>query len=139
MSGASPLVPVSWGELLDKLTILEIKKARIDTPEARANVEREWTLLSAIAGRVTAAPGVEPLLAELRQVNEALWKIEDAIRDREAEQDFGADFVALARSVYRENDRRAAVKRRINLLLKSELVEEKSYSAGGRSAHEAAA
>lgn len=125
-----PLAPVSWGELLDKITILEIKVARIAAAPARANVARELSLLQAIAAPALARADLAPPLEQLRRVNAALWNIEDAIRLKEAQQDFGAGFVALARSVYRTNDERAAIKRSINNLLGSALVEEKSYAAG---------
>ncbi|HEX4738479.1 MAG TPA: DUF6165 family protein [Allosphingosinicella sp.] len=129
-SPSSPLVPVSWGELLDKLTILEIKRARIADAAKRANVEREYRLLRDIAAPAIEAEATGPLLAQLKAVNEALWEIEDAIRTKEAEGDFGPGFVCLARSVYRQNDERAALKRRLNLQLNSDLVEEKSYREG---------
>lgn len=122
------LVPVSWGELLDKITILEIKAARIADVERLANVRRELDALSqaqAAAGPVP--PEATPVITELKAVNEALWEIEDALRDLEAAQDFGPDFVRLARSVYVTNDRRAALKWQLNLLTASDLVEEKSY------------
>jgi hypothetical protein len=125
---ASPSVPVSWGELLDKITILEIKRARIARNEARANVEREHRLLGAIGATVLDRGDVAPLFDALRRINEQLWEIEDAIRAEEAEARFGDEFVRLARSVYKRNDERAAIKRRINALLGSELVEEKSYA-----------
>ncbi|WP_231639220.1 DUF6165 family protein [Sphingomonas profundi] len=125
---ASPAVPVSWGELLDKITILEIKRARIARPEARANVARELRLLRAIGRPALRRADVTPLVAALREVNETLWEIEDAIREEEADARFGADFIRLARAVYKRNDERAAIKRRINALLESELVEEKSYA-----------
>jgi len=125
---ASPAVPVSWGELLDKITILEIKRARIARPEARANVEKERGLLGAIGASALGRADVAALVAELRAVNEALWEIEDALREKEAEARFGAEFIRLARSVYQRNDERAAIKRRINALLDSDLVEEKSYA-----------
>lgn len=128
-SSASPSVPVSWGELLDKITILEIKCARIARPEARANVAREYALLRDIAADAMRRPGVASLLGELKSVNEELWDIEDDIREKEAEAQFGPDFISLARSVYRQNDRRADLKRAINLCLCSDLVEEKSYRA----------
>lgn len=124
----SPFVPVSWGELLDKITILEIKRARIDRPEARRNIEREHDLLRTAGAAVIGRRDIQPLMAALRRVNEALWEIEDAIRIEEAASRFGAAFVRLARSVYLRNDERAAIKRRINAVLGSELVEEKSYA-----------
>ena len=123
-----PRVPVSWGELVDKITILQIKSERIAAREARANVTRELTSLSRTAGEAIRSGKLEPLIAQLRAVNEELWEIEDKIREREAEGDFGQRFVQLARSVYKKNDLRAAIKRRINEALGSELVEEKSYA-----------
>ena len=124
----TPCVPVSWGELLDKITILEIKRARIAAPEARANVEKEYRLLHAIGERVLARQPIGALFEALRRVNEELWEIEDAIREQEALGRFSAAFVELARSVYRKNDTRAHIKRDINNLLGSALVEEKSYA-----------
>jgi hypothetical protein len=125
---AVPSVPVSWGELLDKITILEIKRERIARPDARSNVEREYAMLNEAAARVLGIDGIAPLLQRLKRVNETLWDVEDAIRAQEADARFGTRFVALARSVYKTNDERAALKRRINALLNSELVEEKSYA-----------
>ena len=126
---AAPRVPVSWGELLDKIAILEIKQRRIAEPGARANVARELAALSAIAAGVSTR-SITPLLVELRRVNELLWDIEDAVRREDAHGRFGAEFVRLARQVYRRNDERAAIKRAINERLWSELIEEKSYAAG---------
>ncbi|MFD1611613.1 DUF6165 family protein [Sphingomonas tabacisoli] len=126
---AIPSVPVSWGELLDKITILEIKRERIDRPDALRNVETEHRLLREAAARVLAIEALTPLIDRLRRVNETLWDIEDAIREQEADARFGTRFVALARSVYKTNDERAALKRRINTLLQSELVEEKCFSS----------
>lgn len=126
-----PDAPISWGELFDKIAILEIKSERIVAPDAVANVRAELTLLQGVAAQAPAAGGLDDLRAELAQVNLALWEIEDAIREHEQVQDFGERFVALARSVYRENDRRAAIKRRINRLLGSQIVEEKSYAGSG--------
>jgi len=122
-------VPVSPGELLDKISILEIKAERIDDGAKHANVERELDLLTGL----WHAAGLESneiteLRARLRAINERLWDIEDAIRDCERRGDFGERFVDLARSVYRTNDRRAALKRRINQRLDSTIVEEKSYA-----------
>ncbi len=126
---AAPSVPVSWGELLDKITILEIKSERITRADARANVAREYRLLRAIGAEVLSRSGVARLVAALKRVNEALWEIEDAIREQEAKRQFGTEFVKLARSVYQRNDERAALKREINLALESELIEEKSYAS----------
>jgi hypothetical protein len=124
MTGSQPPhIPVSWGELIDKITILEIKQEKLP-PDARAFVTRELAALTALE----QPERVGPLKAELKDINRALWDIEDAIRDKERAGSFDADFIALARSVYRTNDRRAAVKRQIDLLLNSPLREEKSYT-----------
>ena len=128
---ACPHAPVSWGELLDKISILQIKRERIDRVEARANVQRELEQLEKIAVAVWQDARILPLQDRLKAVNEALWEIEDAIRLKEREGNFGAEFVALARSVYKRNDERAAVKREMNRLLDSDLVEEKSYAEEG--------
>lgn len=133
---ASPVVPVSWGELIDKMTILEIKQERIVAPQAKANVAKEYGLLREAAGPVAGRDGVAALRAALKAVNEALWEIEDDIRSKEAERDFGDGFVRLARSVYKRNDERAALKRQLNRLLESELVEEKSYAGSFEAAAE---
>jgi hypothetical protein len=121
-------VPVSWGELVDKITILRIKAERIACKDARANVAHELAALGRVAGQAIRGGEVAPLIEQLQAVNEELWEIEDRIREREAEGDFGQRFVQLARSVYKKNDLRAAIKRRINEALGSELVEEKSYA-----------
>lgn len=118
-------VPISWGELVDKITILEIKAERIDDPKKLANVTRELWLLNRKLSPV--AQQVLRLKLRLKDVNTKLWDIEDQIRDCEREQDFGPRFVELARAVYVTNDQRADVKREINFALSSELVEEKSY------------
>lgn len=121
-------VPVSVGELLDKIAILEIKAERIHDASKRANVLRELTILREIwEASPLAALDLGELRQALRAVNERLWDIEDAIRDKERQGDFGAEFVALARSVYLHNDERARIKREINLRTGSALVEEKSY------------
>jgi hypothetical protein len=121
------LIPVSAGELVDKLTILRVKVARIDATK-RANVEKELALLEAVAARdLAAVTELDALSAELEAVNAALWDIEEGKRDCERRRDFGPAFVALARKVYIENDRRAAIKRHINDAAGSEIVEEKSY------------
>ncbi|HRD72028.1 MAG TPA: DUF6165 family protein [Aquimonas sp.] len=121
-------VPVSFGELLDKIAILEIKSERITDAAKLINIRREldalnrtWSMHPAAAVDITA------LRAALKAVNERLWVIEDDIRLQEKAQDFGAEFVRLARSVYFENDERARIKRDINLELGSAYVEEKSY------------
>jgi hypothetical protein len=120
-------VPVSWGELVDKITILQIKSDRMADEHKLANVRRELQLLSEKLGEYAALSEVRRLTGELYEVNAALWDIEDDIRDCENSGDFGERFVALARSVYITNDRRADLKREVNLALGSELMEEKSY------------
>jgi hypothetical protein len=122
-----PRIPVSWGELLDKITILEIKVEHLGDKDARANAAKELALLRESAAPAMAGGEVTALVARLKQVNQALWDIEDRIRDLERAGDFGPGFVELARSVYRRNDERGAVKREINLALGSVLIEEKSY------------
>jgi hypothetical protein len=129
-STAEILAPVSPGELIDKITILAIKSRRIGDPAKLANVRAELEALrncwqqSRYAGSDVAADE-----AALTAVNERLWDIEDRIRDKERAKTFDAEFIELARSVYIENDQRAAIKKRINLALGSSLVEEKSYAA----------
>jgi hypothetical protein len=114
--------------LIDKITILEIKAARLGDASALANVRTELARLAEIAGPPLAAHAALAALRDrLRAVNAALWEVEDAIRDKEAAHAFDAQFIALARAVYRHNDARAAIKREINLLAGSEIVEEKSY------------
>jgi hypothetical protein len=126
---ADPIVPVSWGELLDKIAILEIKRLRLRAPEAVANAERELAALNPCLTMLVPAPaGLAELRAALAAVNLRLWTIEDRIREKDALGDFGAEFVALARSVYRENDERGRIKQAINSLLGSGIVEEKQYS-----------
>jgi len=124
-----PSIPVSWGELVDKITILQIKAERIAVREARANVARELASLSRVAGDAIRSSAVIPLMQQLRAVNAELWEIEDDIRECEAHSEFSERFIELARSVYKKNDMRAAIKRRINDALGSELVEEKSYAS----------
>ena len=127
---ATPHIPVSWGELIDKITILEIKAARLTSATALQNVRNELAQLTEKTLPLgDMAPQVAPLKADLTRVNEALWEIEDKIRDKEAAKAFDAAFIEMARSVYVTNDQRAALKRRINQLLASELVEEKGYAA----------
>jgi len=122
-------IPVSAGELVDKITILRVKAERI-APEKRLNVVRELDALEAVGREhLPPTPEMQQLTAELHEVNGLLWDVEEGKRDAERRKDFGARFVELARAVYIENDRRAAIKRRINDLLGSEIVEEKSYDA----------
>jgi hypothetical protein len=124
------LVPISPGELLDKITILRIKSARITDAAKLANVRRELDLLERTwrESHYARAHDVSADERALQEVNERLWDIEDRIRDKERDQAFDAQFVSLARAVYVENDERAAVKKRINTVLGSSIVEEKSYA-----------
>ena len=122
------LVPVSPGEVLDKITILEIKSERMDDPVKVANVRIELALLEATwAQSVTPDPVIQDLHDQLKQINEALWEIEDDIRDKERVKEFGQQFIDLARKVYFTNDRRSEVKKQLNLHLGSQIIEEKSY------------
>ena len=121
-------VPVSPGEVLDKITILEIKSERINDAGKGANVKRELELLS--ASWLEAVDQDDTILrihAELKTINEALWEIEDDIRDKERGREFDQVFIELARSVYVTNDQRANAKKELNTYLGSEIVEEKSY------------
>ena len=122
-------VDIAPGELIDKITILEIKAERIEHEEKLKNVRIELEVLEkARDAAIVSSSELSELANQLKAVNEALWEIEDDIRDCERNGDFGPKFIELARSVYRSNDRRAALKRQINELLGSKLVEEKSYS-----------
>lgn len=122
------LVPVSFGELLDKIAILQIKSERMTDPDKLANVRAELSALEQIwMAHSAAVADIGKLRAELKAVNERLWAIEDAIRIKEKAQAFDGEFVELARSVYFENDERARIKREINTALGSAYVEEKSY------------
>lgn len=121
-------IPMSPGELLDKITILEIKSERIDDEAKLANVRRELELLNATWTQAVAADDtIERLHRELKSINEALWEIEDDIRDKERVREFDERFIELARAVYFTNDKRAAAKKELNLHLGSQIVEEKSY------------
>jgi hypothetical protein len=127
-TGEPVLVPIAVGELADKITILEIKAERITDAAKLRNVCSELEQLRAVWDRQGRRPAaLEALTQELKKVNESLWVIEDEIRDCERAQDFGPQFIALARAVYRTNDRRAEIKREINLLAGSDIIEEKSY------------
>lgn len=123
----TPLVPISWGELFDKISILEIKVERITSETARANVAHELSMLRRAAETCPGNEKLADLRMALRQVNEELWDIEDAIRRKEHAGAFDAAFIALARSVYQRNDERARIKRAISLALASPLIEEKQY------------
>ena len=128
------LIPVSTGELVDKITILEIKKRKIKQPEALKNVSTELQLLqdifNSLAQKFSENENAkkDEIKRDLEKINLQLWDVEDALRSHETKQHFGPEFIKLARSVYILNDQRAQLKRSINILCNSSLVEEKSYS-----------
>lgn len=124
-------VPVSLGELVDKITILQIKAERIEDAGKRANVQVELDGLMQIWSDIEARqPEVAPIRQQLRQVNEAMWDVQDALRAKEAAQDFGAEFIELARAVGRTNGERVGLKNDINRMAGSMFIEEKEYKAG---------
>ena len=125
----SPKIPISWGELFDKITILQIKLENITSKNALENVEQELKKLQSILTQngLKTMETIQ-LEGELRRTNQQLWGIEDKIRDKERANSFDDEFIQLARSVYITNDERSRIKRKINDLLGSELVEEKSYA-----------
>jgi hypothetical protein len=130
-------IPGSPGELIDKITILELKVRHFSDAAKRATVQRQLGQLQALWSRHVdsrALPQIEAAVGELREVNAALWDIEEDLRALEAAGDFGQRFVELARSVYRTNDRRAGAKRLIDAALGSAMIEEKSYETGQRNA-----
>jgi hypothetical protein len=123
-------VNVSAGELVDKITILEIKASRLADAEKCRHVRQELEMLHTVRDRaLEPSPPLTELSDELKYINLELWRIEDEIRLHEQKKDFGPEFIELARAVYRSNDRRSELKRQINALLGSALVEEKSYPA----------
>jgi hypothetical protein len=126
--GVPPRVDVSWGELLDKISILEIKTRRMTSPASLTNVRRELEhLRAALAGHAPLPLHVERKRSSLRATNEKLWDLEDAVRACEADQRFDAHFVELARKIYEFNDERAKIKQQINTLMRSAFIEEKEY------------
>jgi tetratricopeptide (TPR) repeat protein len=135
----SVLIEVAPGELLDKISILEIKRERISDKDKLRNVHRELGVLAEARDRgIPRSAELEPLVSELKAVNEALWDVEDELRECEQRRQFGPRFVELARSVYHSNDRRAAIKRTINERLGSSILEEKGYRSYERTQHNAA-
>jgi hypothetical protein len=125
-----PSVPISWGELADKITILEIKAELLSAQTARDNVKHELVRLIAIWEPIERENrNASGLRVALKHANKTLWQIEDHIREKEAQKCFDDEFIALARAIYRTNDERSRIKRQINILLKSEIIEEKQYSA----------
>lgn len=122
-------IPVAPGELVDKITILEIKSERITDAEKLRNVRTELDLLvQAWEAAPVEADVILPLKEALKEINQALWDIEDRIRVKESRREFDQEFIDLARSVYVQNDQRAATKKQINVLLGSSIKEEKSYA-----------
>lgn len=120
-------IPVSAGELIDKITILEIKEQRLTSPQAVSNVRRELASLNRVIEDLQKPAEFDELKRKLRSTNEILWESEDQIRAKEAARSFDRRFIELARSIYFNNDERARIKCRINELLSSEFVEEKQY------------
>ena len=125
----TPYIPISWGELFDKKTILQIKLKNLKTKSALKNVKIEYAYLSKIFDEnFSKNKNAQKLMSDLKKVNQKLWDIEDLIRDKERNKTFDKDFVELARSVYFTNDDRSYIKRKINDTFGSELIEEKSYA-----------
>jgi hypothetical protein len=125
----APSIQISWGELIDKITILEIKEQRLLAKESIVNVRNELAALMSVADCTLARKDVAALKKELKSINETLWEVEDKIRAKEAAQSFDQEFIQLARSVYINNDRRGHLKRSINVLLNSAFGEEKQYTS----------
>jgi hypothetical protein len=124
----APMIPVSWGELVDKITILELKRNKIESEPARKKIEQELTLLLKLyEDGIDETACMNELKRDLASVNSQLWNVEDSLRAKEAKNIFDAEFIALARSVYKLNDRRFEIKRRLNAETASELIEEKIY------------
>jgi hypothetical protein len=118
-------IEVSNGEIIDKLTILQLKIERIQDGEKLKNLRKEYDILKDMASAIMSSS--DPLFKSLYKVNRELWDIEDRIRELERNKDFGEEFIATARAVYIKNDKRAEIKRAINLRTSSDLIEEKSY------------
>ena len=125
----TPLIPISWGELFDKITILQIKLENLQNQNALKNVKIEYDELFKIyENNFRVDANAKHLLADLKTINKTLWNIEDDIRDKERHKIFDEEFIELARSVYITNDERSRIKRNINENFGSQLIEEKSYS-----------
>ena len=124
----TPLIPISWGELFDKLTILQIKLENLRDKKALKNVKIEHDQLQLIYNNnFLGNQNAKLFLTDLKEINKKLWDIEDKIRDKERNKVFDKEFVELARNVYITNDKRSSIKRKINKIFKSEIIEEKSY------------
>lgn len=122
-------IPISWGELFDKITILQIKLKNLKTKNALKNVKTEYDQLNTIFNKnFSKNINAKKLISDLKKVNQKLWDIEDLIREKERNKTFDKDFIELARSVYFTNDERSRIKRNINETFGSELIEEKSYT-----------
>ena len=125
----TPFIPISWGELFDKITILQIKLENLKDKNALKNVKIEYEKLNSIFNEVIFENTIaNQLIIDLKLINEKLWNIEDLIRDKERNKVFNKEFIELARKVYITNDKRSRIKRKINETFGSELVEEKSYA-----------
>lgn len=124
---ATPIIPISWGELIDKITILEIKNLKIASITSKKNICKELNYLLEIANLDKMPKEIKELKSELSNVNLKLWDVEDQIREKDLQGEFDDTFIELARSVYQLNDVRAKTKLSINIKLCSELLEEKSY------------
>lgn len=123
-----PTIPVSWGELIDKITILELKRKKLGSHPAREKIEQELALILKIYEEgVDKTPYINDLKRDLESVNNELWNVEDSIREKEAKNMFDAEFIELARSVYKLNDKRFQIKQRLNAETSSEITEEKIY------------
>lgn len=122
-------IEVGAGELIDKITILQIKSDCITDPDKLVNIRHELDVLTRTRDQqMKDTPELADLSAQLKQINQTIWNIEDDIRECEARKDFGSAFIELARGVYHNNDQRAAIKKQINLLTGSNIIEEKSYT-----------
>ena len=125
----NPIIQISWGELFDKITILQIKLDNLQSESALRNVRTEYKSLHSIYTKVFRDDTeANKLLADLKEINQKLWNTEDKIRIKEKGKSFDNEFIELARSVYIQNDLRSDIKRKINILFRSELTEEKSYA-----------
>ena len=125
----NPIIQISWGELFDKITILQIKLDNLQSESALRNVRTEYKSLHSIYTKVFRDDTeANKLLADLKEINQKLWNTEDKIRIKEKGKSFDNEFIELARSVYIQNDLRSDIKRKINILFRSELIEEKSYA-----------
>ena len=123
----TPMIPVSWGEVIDKLAILEIKTQRLSARDALANVAKELSFLRDVAREVRDIREIETLALRLKDINASLWDAEEKVREKERAGVFDQDFITTARSIYAGNEERAKIKREINRALDSGLVEEKNY------------